>query len=135
MALYLERQDLGFGGWSFITREPQASLTLLWDLLPGVGRVHEGGVLDLVVDVLVLVEGKRPAQADVDDDAHRPHVQRAVVAFVPQDFGSEIRRRADHRTPKRLLADDPSETEVTQLHLKQECDQLHLKSDFYLDYF
>lgn len=79
-----------------------------------------------------MVASLRP---DVDDDSDRPHVQRAVVAFVPQDFGSEIRRRADHRTPKRLLADDPSETEVTQLHLKQECDQLHLKSDFYLDYF
>lgn len=56
---------------------------------------------------------------DVDDDSDRPHVQRAVVAFVPQDFGSKISRRADHRTPERLFADDPSKTKVTQLHLKQ----------------
>ena len=63
---------------------------------------------------------RRSVVPDVDDDSHRPHVQRAVVAFVPQDLGSEIRRRADHRTPERLLTDDPSEAEVTQLHLEQE---------------
>ena len=57
---------------------------------------------------------------DVDDDSDRPHVQRAVVAFVPQDFRSEVRRRADHRAPKRLLTDDPSESEVAKLHLQEE---------------
>ena len=39
---------------------------LAGDLLPGVGRVHEGSVLDLLVDVLVLVEGESPGQADLD---------------------------------------------------------------------
>lgn len=54
---------------------------------------------------------------DVDDDSHRPHVQRAVVAFVSQDLWGEIRRRADHGTPERLLADDPSESKVAQFDL------------------
>lgn len=62
----------------------QKWLTISGDLPPGRGRVHEGGVLDLLVDVLVLVEGERARQRHVDDDAHRPHVQRAVVALVAQ---------------------------------------------------
>lgn len=66
----------------------QQSLTIGGNLLPRVRWVHEGRVLDLVVDVLVLVERERPAQADVDDDADAPHVQRAVVALVAQHFRS-----------------------------------------------
>lgn len=96
------------------------TLTLLWDLLPGVGRVHEGGVLDLVVDVLVLVEGKRPAQADVDDDADRPHVQRSVVSFAAQHLGCQVGRSADHRAPERLFPDDTSKAEVAELHLEED---------------
>lgn len=64
---------------------------------------------------------------DIDDDSNRPHVQRSVVAFVPQDLRGEIRWRADHRTPERLLTDDPSETEVAQLHLKREDEGVSLK--------
>lgn len=56
-------------------------------------------------------------QPDVDDDAHGPHVQRAVVAFVPQNLGSEVRRRAHHGTPERLFPDDPSESEVAEFDL------------------
>lgn len=92
-------------------------LTLLWDLLPGVGWVHEGGVLDLVVDVLVLVEGERPAQADVDDDANRPHVQRSVVAFTAEHLRRQVGRCPDHRAAERLLSNDTSEAEVAELHL------------------
>ncbi len=51
------------------------------DLLPRVWRVHEAGVLDLLIDVLVLVEGEGAGEADVDDDAGGPHVQAAVVAL------------------------------------------------------
>jgi hypothetical protein len=53
------------------------------DLFPRLGRVHEAGVLDLLVDVFVLVERERAGQAHVDDHARRPHVQAAVVALVP----------------------------------------------------
>ena len=45
-------------------------LTFPRDIFPGRWRVHEGSVLDLVIDVLVLVEGEGAAQADVHDDAH-----------------------------------------------------------------
>lgn len=96
-----------------------ASLTVSRDLLPGIGRVHEGGVLDLIVDVLVLVEREGAAQADVHDDAHGPHVQRTVVTFAPQNLGSQIRRGPNHRAAERLLSDDTSETEVAQLHLER----------------
>lgn len=54
---------------------------------------------------------------DVDDDAHRPHVQGAVVALVPQDLGGEVGRRAHHRAPEGLLPDDPSEAEVAEFDL------------------
>ena len=89
------------------------------DAAPRAGRVHEGSVLDLVFDVLILVEGERAAEADVHDHAHRPHVQRAVVALVEQHLGRQVGRRAHHRAPERLLADDAREAEVAQLHLRR----------------
>lgn len=81
--------------------------------------VHEGGVGDLLSDVLVLVEGERAAQADVRDDAHGPHVQRAVVAAAADHLGRQVGRRAHDRAAERLLADDAGEAEVAQLHLQQ----------------
>lgn len=57
-------------------------VTVTGDLLPRVRGIHEGRVVDLVVDVLVFVERKRPTQAHVHDDADGPHVERAVVALV-----------------------------------------------------
>lgn len=95
-------------------------LTVRGDLLPGVGRVHEGGVVDLVVDVFIFVKGEGSAEADVHDDAHRPHVQGAVIALVQQHLGGQVSRRAHHRTTERLLTDDTGKTEVTQLHLGRE---------------
>ena len=62
------------------------------DLLPRIRRVHEGGVLDLIVDVLVLVERERAAQAHVHDHADAPHVERAVVPLVAQHFRSCMKR-------------------------------------------
>ena len=89
------------------------------DLLPGVRRVHEGGVLDLLVDVFIFVEGERARQADVDDHPRGPHVQAAVVPFVAEHLWREVGRRADHRLPKAFLSDDAREPKVTQLHLKK----------------
>lgn len=54
---------------------------------------------------------------DVDDDAHRPHVQRAVVAFVSQNLGGQIGRRANHGTPEGLFPDDPSKSKVAEFDL------------------
>lgn len=65
----------------------------------------------------VLGGAKSVVLPDVDDDSHRPHVQGAVVAFVPQHLGGQIGWSADHRAAERLLADDASEPKVTQLHL------------------
>lgn len=48
--------------------------TFCWDVLPGCRGVHEGRILDLIVDVLVLIEREGPAQADIYDDPHGPHV-------------------------------------------------------------
>lgn len=59
------------------------------NLLPWVGRVHERGVLDLIVDVLVFVEGKRSAETNVDDDPARPHVEGSIVSLVAQHFERE----------------------------------------------
>lgn len=88
------------------------------DFLPGVGWVHEGSVLDLVINVFVLVEGEGATQTHVDDDAYWPHVQRAVVAFTAQHLRSQVRRCAHYRAPKWLLSDDAGEAEITQLHLR-----------------
>ena len=94
-------------------------LTLQWDGGPGLSRVHEGGVGDLLLDVLVLVEGERAAQAHVHDDADRPHVQRAVVAAAADHLRRQVGRRAHNWAPERLLADDAGEAEVAQLHLRR----------------
>ena len=45
------------------------------DGVPRLGRVHELGVLDLVLDVHVLVERELAREAHVHDDPRRPHVQ------------------------------------------------------------
>lgn len=50
----------GSGGFSSSSAEVR---TFLGNFLPGVRGVHEGRVLDLIVDVFILVEGKRPAEA------------------------------------------------------------------------
>ena len=75
------------------------------DVFPRVRREHEGGVLDLIVDVLVVVERERAAQADVDDDSHRPHIQGPVVALVTEHLRrcgdkteSNVARKHSHRT-------------------------------------
>lgn len=82
-------------------------------------RVHERSVGDLLLDVLVLVVGERAAQAHVHDDAHRPHVQRAVVAAAVDDLRRQVGGRAHDGATERLLADDPREAEVAQLHLAE----------------
>ena len=82
------------------------------------GRVHEGRVLDLLVDVLVLVEGERAREAHVDDHARRPHVQAPVVPLVAEHLGRQVGRRAHHGLSKAFLTNDARETEVTELHLK-----------------
>lgn len=74
--------------------------------------------MDLVVDVLIFIEWKRPTQAHVHDDADRPHVQGAVVTLVEQDLWRQVGRRADHRAAERLLADDASEAKVAEFDLK-----------------
>lgn len=80
--------------------------------------VHEGSVSDLLVNVFILVEGKRAAQADIQDHPYSPHVQGAVIAMAADHLGGKIRRRTHHRAPERLLTDDPRKTKVTQFHLK-----------------
>lgn len=81
-------------------------------------RVHEGGVGDLLPDVLIFIKGKRAAQADVHDDADRPHVQRAVVAVAADHLRCQVGRSPHDGAPERLLPYDPGEAEVAQLHLR-----------------
>ena len=74
-----------------ITNRPRSDRgkchTVRGNLLPRIGRIHEGGVLNLIVYVLVFVEGERTTQTDVNDDADAPHVQRTVVTFISQYLG------------------------------------------------
>ena len=55
---------------------------------------------------------------DVDDDADRPHVERAVVALVLEHFRCEVGGRADDGASERLVADDAREAEVAQPDLR-----------------
>lgn len=92
-------------------------LTFRRNVLPGGRGVHEGSILDLVIDVFILIERKCPAQADIHNDSHGPHVKGAVVAFTAQHLWSQVGRGAHHRPPERLLADDSGKAKVAQLHL------------------
>lgn len=78
-----------YAAWrpTLLDKKPRV-ITFSGDLPPGRRWVHEGGVLYLFVDVLVLVEGEGARQRHVYDHAHRPHVQRPVVSFVAQHFWS-----------------------------------------------
>lgn len=84
--------------------------------MPG---VHEGRVGDLLLDVLVLVEGERAAQAHVHDDAYGPHVQGAVVAVAADHLRGQVGGRTHDGATERLLANDAGEAEVAELHLQQ----------------
>ena len=90
------------------------------DLLPGVGRVHEGGVLYLFVDVLVLVEGEGPGEGDVDDDPRAPHVEGPVVSLIAKDLRSKVGWGTHYRLPECLLSDYPSEAKVAELNLEKQ---------------
>lgn len=57
------------------TPPPTAVSTIAGDLFPWVGRIHEGSVVYLVIDIFILIKRERPAKADVHDDADGPHVQ------------------------------------------------------------
>lgn len=48
--------------------------TITGDLFPGVGGVHEGRIVDLVIDIFVLIKWECPTQADIHNDPDRPHV-------------------------------------------------------------
>lgn len=87
------------------------------DLFPRVRRVHEGGIVDLIINVLILVERERSTQANIHDHTNRPHVKRAIVSLVQEDLRGQVSRRAHDRTAERLLSNDASKTEITKFHL------------------
>merc|ERR1719471_1894464 len=90
---------------------------LCGDLLPRVRWVHEGGVLDLLVDILVLIERESAREGDVDDHASAPHVQRPVVALVPQDLWCQICWSSNNGLPEALLPNYPRKPKIAQLDL------------------
>jgi len=87
--------------------------TIFRDLLPGIGRVHEGRVMDLIIDILVFIERECPTETDVHNNADWPHVQWAVIALVQQNLWGQIGRCAHHWAAERLLTDDTSKAKVT----------------------
>lgn len=93
-------------------------VTLQRDGSPGLSGVHKGCIGDLLSDVLVLIKGERTTQTHIHDDAHGPHVQRAVVTIAADHLRSQVGRGAHHRPTERLLANDAGEAEVAQLHLQ-----------------
>lgn len=63
-------------------------LTVLCDFFPRVWWVHESCILDLVINVLIFVEGEGAREGDVRNHSNRPHVQGPVVTLVAQDLRS-----------------------------------------------
>lgn len=49
-------------------------ITFMRNLLPGIGWIHEGCVLDLIVDIFIFIKREGATQAHIDDDPNRPHV-------------------------------------------------------------
>ena len=95
---------------------------LLTNSLPWFGWVHELGILDLVLNVDIFVEGELTREGDIDDDPRRPHVQGSVEPFLLQplrveDLRGQIGRGAHDRLTERLLPDDTGIPKVAKLHL------------------
>lgn len=63
--------------------EDVIKLTVRRYLLPRVWRIHEGSILDLLINVFILIKRERATQADINYNAHTPHVQWPVVTLVP----------------------------------------------------
>ena len=81
-------------------------------------RIHEGGVLYLFVDVLVLIERECSRERDVDDDPSAPHVQGPVVALVTQHLGGKVGWGANYRLSEPLFSNYSREAEVTKFYLE-----------------
>ena len=88
------------------------------DFLPRMRRIHEGGVLDLFVDILVLIERECSRERDIDDDPGAPHVEGPVVALVPEHLGSKVGWCTNYRLSEPLFSNYSRESEVTQFNLK-----------------
>ena len=81
-------------------------------------RIHEGGVLDLFVDILVLIERECSRERDIDDDPSAPHVEGPVVSLVTEHLGSKVGRSAHYGLSEPLFSNYSRESEVTQFNLK-----------------
>ena len=82
------------------------------------GGIHEGGVLDLFVDILVFIEGEGAGEGDVDDDSSAPHVQGPVVPLVTEDLGGQVGWGPHYRLPEPLFSNYSRESKVTQFNLR-----------------
>ena len=91
-------------------------------------RIHEGGVLDLFVDILVLIERECSRERDVDDDPRAPHVQGPVVALVTEHLGCQVGWGANYRLSEPLFSNYSRESEVTQFYLEDGFDNLERKT-------
>lgn len=70
--------------------------------------------------VFIFVEWKGTAEAHINDDTHGPHIQRSVVAFVPQHFWSKVGWRSYNRTPEWFLSNDSGKAKITKFYLFKE---------------
>ena len=90
---------------------------ILMDFLPRMRRIHEGGVLDLFVDILVLIERECSRERDVDDDPSAPHVEGPVVSLVTEHLGSKVGRSAHYGLSERFLSNNSGEAKVAEFNL------------------
>lgn len=67
--------------------------------------------------VFIFIEWKGTAEAHINDNTHRPHIQRPVVAFVSQHFRSKVCWCSYHRAPKRFLSNDSGKAKITKFYL------------------
>lgn len=93
------------------------------NFFPWIRWIHESSILDLVMYVFIFIEWKGTTKAYINDDTHRPHIQRSVIAFVPQHFWSKVGWCSYNWTPKWFLSNDSGKAKITKFYLFQEkCD-------------
>lgn len=104
-------------------------ITFMRDFFPRVGWIHESSILDLVMYVFIFIEWKGTAEAYINYNTHRPHIQRSVVAFIPQHFWSKVGWCSYNWTPEGFLPNDSSKAKITEFYLfKENC---YSKQNFY----
>ena len=66
--------------------------------------------------MVLVIEGRLPAQYDEEDHPQAPIVAAEVVRFLFEDLGCDVARRTSSRRSQLFLAEEPRQAEIRDLY-------------------